>query len=137
MIHRRPTSQRAAHRASRRRAAAPALPPAERLLAATARPVPDATATPRGEGLRVSRPLARPWWGVPPISWVVPVPKTKTVELDALGREVYEALEPGRTVESVIDAFAEHHRLPFDEARKSVSRFLELLLGRGMIRIDG
>ncbi len=134
MKHRRPTSQSAA-RAQKRRRARVALPPAERLLAAVARPVPDATANPRGDGLRVTRPLGRPWWGVPPISWVVPVPETKIVELDALGREVYEHLDGEATVEAVVEAFAEHHRLPFDDARSSVSRFLRLLLERGMIEL--
>ena len=137
MKHRRPTSQNAARAQKRRRERAlAALPSPERLLAAVARPVPSASATTRGDGLRVSRPIDRPWWGFPPISWVLPVPTTRTVDLDALGREVYERLDGLVKVEAVVEAFAEHHRLPFDEAGASVTRFLRLLLERGMIAIE-
>lgn len=136
MQHRRPASKAAARRQAQRRASAQAaLPSAERLLAAVARPAARTTATaPRsGDGLRVSRPLDPPWWAFAPLSWVVPVAKTKTVDLDALGREVWERLDGTRTVEAIVEDFAEHHRLPFADARESVTRFLRLLLERGMI----
>ncbi|BAM03868.1 PqqD family protein [Phycisphaera mikurensis] len=136
MKHRRPVSQQAARQQARRREAQAALHTPQRLLAATARPAAAATARPRGDGLRVTRPAARPWWAFPPISWVVPVPQTRTVDLDPLGREVYELLGRGRRVEEVIEAFAEAHKLPFAEAQESVSAFLRLLLARDLVELD-
>ncbi len=69
----------------------------------------------------------------PPISWVLPYREHRTVALDRLGREVYEAIDGRRDVESIVERLATAHRLRFHEARMSVMQFLRLLAERNIV----
>ena len=86
-----------------------------------------------GEGLHVLLPIRRRWWMRPPLSWVLPYREHRTVALDRLGREVYEAVDGRRTVEAIVERLAEAHRLRFHEARMAVMQFLRMLAERNIV----
>ncbi len=77
--------------------------------------------------------LKQRWFMQPPWSWLLRVRKEAGYELEGLGREVWEACDGKRTVEAIIDGFAEKHHLRFHEARLSVLAFLRQLIQRGMV----
>lgn len=85
----------------------------------------------------VSVPMKRPKYMIPPISWLLPYSTHRRVELDALGAEVLDLCDGKRTVETVIEAFADRHRLSFREGQLAVSEFLRQLTQRGLTAIVG
>jgi hypothetical protein len=87
----------------------------------------------RAEGLVVWVPLQRPAWMTGPLSYLLPFRKEKGIALDAIGSEVFLACDGERKVETIIEQFAEHHRLRFHEARQSVLTFLQSLVIRKVI----
>ncbi len=88
-----------------------------------------------GEGMVVYLPIRRRWWMKPPFSWAMPYRDERGVALDKLGTEVYRAVNGRRTVEQIIDAFAEAHRLRFHEARLAVMQFLRMLAERNIVAL--
>jgi hypothetical protein len=96
-----------------------------------------ATVEPSGEGMLVSVPMRRPRWLVPPLSWILPFSSHRRVELDALGSSVLRSCDGERTVEEVIERFAEENKLSFRESQLSVSAFLQMLVERGIVVIVG
>ena len=90
-----------------------------------------------GGGVRVSVPLQRPRWLVPPLSWILPFSSRRRVQLDALGASVLNLCDGRRTVESMIEKFAADHRLSFREAQIPVVQFLRQLTTRGLVAIVG
>lgn len=60
-------------------------------------------------------------------------PQVKTIELDELGTTCWRLLDGERTVQDVVDAFAEHYSLHQQEAHVSVIAFLRDLGNRGLI----
>lgn len=93
-----------------------------------------ATEEPEQAGfLPVSVRVDRPWWLVPPISWVLPVRTKRTVKLDGIGRFVWEWCDGRRPVETLVDAVADREKLSFHEARIAVTQFVEELVRRGII----
>ena len=91
----------------------------------------------QGGGVLVSVPMKRPKYMIPPISWLLPYSTHRRVELDALGAEVLDLCDGKRTVETVIEAFADRHRLSFREGQLAVSEFLRQLTQRGLTAIVG
>ena len=57
----------------------------------------------------------------------------RSFDLDAFGREVYEACDGGREVRALIKSFAAAHHLSEVEAELSVTKFLQMLMSRGLI----
>jgi hypothetical protein len=57
----------------------------------------------------------------------------KSFELDDLGAWVWHALDGVRSVEQLIHAFADHHRVNLREAEVSVIAFLKTLAQRNLI----
>lgn len=86
-------------------------------------------------GLRISVPNLRPAWHRAPICWIVRIPKRKTLELDPLGRSFWELCTPNRTVEDVVDVFAEQYELSFHEARMLITRYAMQLVQRGALAV--
>lgn len=79
-------------------------------------------------------PTRKPWYlRRPPVSWLVPVRQERTVRLDRLGAEVWRMCDGTRTVESVVEQFADAHGLTFHEARVSVTGYLSALVQRGVL----
>lgn len=54
-------------------------------------------------------------------------------ELDACGREVYEACTGEREAQEIVRHFAETHRVSVAEAEISVAKFLSTLMARGLV----
>lgn len=86
-----------------------------------------------GEGLVVYLPIRQRWWMKPPFSWALPYRDERGVALDKLGAEVYRAIDGERTVEQIVERFAEAHRLRFHEARLAVMQFLRMLAERKIV----
>ena len=59
--------------------------------------------------------------------------RTKPLQLDQLGTEVWELIDGNRSVRRIIEIFARTHQLQIREAEVAVSRFIRLLGQRGLI----
>lgn len=92
---------------------------------------------PYGEGVLVKVPIQRPSWLVPPLSWILPFSKVRRIALDGVGAEVLRLCDGRRTVEEVIETFAQDHKLSFREAQIAVTQFLGDLLKRGIVAFAG
>lgn len=90
-----------------------------------------------GQGALVSVPLSRPKWLVPPVSWILPWSQHRRVRLDEPGTEVLNLCDGNRTVEEVIERFAQEHKLSFREGQMAVTQFLRELLRRGIVVLVG
>ena len=62
-------------------------------------------------------------------------PATRRLELDRLGSRVWEFCDDRRTVEEIVDAFADRYGLTFHEARAAVTGYLKMLIQRGALAI--
>ena len=92
--------------------------------------------TPRPDGgTRAAVPLRRPKWLVPPITWIVPFSSHRRVELDTLGAKVLQMCDGKRNVETIIENFADDHKLSFREAQLAVVEFVRQMAQRGLIAI--
>ena len=92
---------------------------------------------PAAGGLLVSVPVRRPGWLVPPISWVLPWSPFRRIALDEPGSEVLNLCDGKRTVEEVVERFAQSHKLSFRESQIAVTQFLRELLRRGVVALVG
>ncbi len=90
-----------------------------------------------GKGVLAEVPMKKPKGLIPPFSWLLPYSSHRRVELDPLGTEVLKLCNGQRSVESIIENFAQHHKLSFREAQLSVTRFLQMLVERGLIAVVG
>jgi hypothetical protein len=57
----------------------------------------------------------------------------KKIQLDALGSEVWRLIDNDRSVQDIVDHFAEAHRLSSREAEVAVTHFFRSLGRRGLI----
>jgi hypothetical protein len=89
----------------------------------------------QGESVVLFVPIRRRFWMGPPFSWLLPFRQEKGFALDALGAEVFSACDGERTLERIIEDFAEHHRLRFHEARLAVTQFLRTLSERNLVAL--
>lgn len=92
---------------------------------------------PKTGGMRLWVPIRKRWFNRAPINWVIPFRDEYTFGIDPLGREVWEACDGQRRVETIIERFAERHRLTFHEARASVMKFLNTLTASDLVVIVG
>jgi hypothetical protein len=90
-----------------------------------------------GGGVLASVPVKRPDWLVPPLSWLLPYSSHRRVELDGLGAQVLDLCDGRRSVEGIIEIFAEDHKLTFRESQVAVSTFLRQLVERGLVVVVG
>lgn len=91
----------------------------------------------RGDALVLFVPLKQRWWTAGPVAWVLPLRREKAVALDAIGKEVWQACDGRRALETIVEDFAERHRLGFHEARLAVMRFLRMLAQRKLLVLVG
>ncbi len=75
----------------------------------------------------------RPRWLVPPLSWVLPVSRRRTLKLDPIGRGIWSACDGKIRVEQIVEDFAKRQALSFHEARIAVTQYLEVLVQRGLV----
>lgn len=115
----------------------------DQALGATPVPVPVIRSEPAADGgLRLWLAATPPRWR----SWLRfgrgngggESPGVRAVELDCMGREVYGACDGTVTVRDIVGRFSRAHRLGPAEAELAVTRFMQLLVRRGVIamRID-
>lgn len=107
----------------------------ERMLLAL--PIRNNSATAEGygaEAVELTVPRRRPKY-LKPLSWLVKVRPTRTIVLDRLGTQIWQSCDGQRTVEQIVDGFAQAHRLSFHEARTAVTGYLRELIERGALAI--
>ena len=85
--------------------------------------------------VRVYVRCKRPSFLVPPLSWIVPYREERRLTLDRLGAQVWRLCDVQRSVEEVIDRFAELHRLTFHEARVAVTGYIKMLIEQGVLAV--
>ena len=101
-----------------------------------ARPVQNAAANVErtdADSLKITVQKQKPRFMVPPLSWVMTPKLYRTVVLAGLGREIWDLCDGSRTVEEVVDAFADRYRLSFHESRAAVTGYMKLLVQRGAL----
>ena len=86
-----------------------------------------------GTVLRV--PMRKGWYRRPPLTWVLPLSTYRRVQLDGLGKDVWEACDGRRSVEAIVDDFANRFKLTFHESRLTVTDFLRDLSRRALIAL--
>ena len=86
-------------------------------------------------GLSVAVRTKRPGYLVPPLSWIVPLKPTRQLRLDRVGAQVWDLCDGQRTVEAIVDDFAQRHALSFHEARVAVTSYLSQLVQRGALAV--
>lgn len=86
-----------------------------------------------GTVLRV--PMRKGWYRRPPLTWVLPLSTYRRVQLDGLGKDVWEACDGRRSVEAIVDDFADRFKLTFHESRLTVTNFLRDLSRRALIAL--
>jgi len=102
------------------------------------RPIPNARAVVQAwdDGARcVVVPRQRPWYWVPPLSWMQPFCAQQTIVLDRLSGRVWDLCDGVRTVEEIVEIFAAEEKLTFHEARVAVTQVIEGLVRRGGLAI--
>jgi hypothetical protein len=83
-------------------------------------------------GLRVIGLRREAWW-VRLLNLVVPIPRERIVELDEVGRELWELCDGEHTFEELIEIFVDRHRLTRAEAEWSLRTYLRDLGKRGLV----
>lgn len=91
----------------------------------------------RGDALVLFVPLRQRWWNAGPVAWLLPMRRERGVALDTLGQEVWQACDGQRDLETMVEDFADRHRLGFHEARLTVMRFLRMLAQRKLLVLVG
>ena len=66
---------------------------------------------------------------------ILPLSDFKNLELDWVGRSVFNLIDGRRTVEDIIDAHMERWHLSFFESRAGVMQFLRDLVKRGVVAL--
>jgi hypothetical protein len=92
-----------------------------------------ATADSDSDQVRLTVKRKKPAFLVPPVSWLIRPRMQKRVQLDRVGTWVWRICDGNRSVEAVIDRFAEKYALTFHEARVTVTKYLKLLVEWGII----
>ena len=96
-----------------------------------------ATIEKRGEdgGLAISVPNKKPSYLVPPLTWIIRPNEKKVLHLDTVGAFIWDMCDGNVPVETVIEKFAQKHRLTFHESRVSVTTYAKSLLQRGALAV--
>lgn len=85
-------------------------------------------------GLRITIERRREWW-VRVLSVFLPIPKRRPVELDPLGREVWELCDGEHSLREMVKVFEKRHKLSRAEAEWSLRTYLRDLGKRGLVAI--
>lgn len=70
-----------------------------------------------------------------PLSYLIRAPRQRSYALDVRGTEILELCNGHRTVEDLIDKFAQAHGLTFHESRIAVTSYLAEMASRGIIAL--
>jgi hypothetical protein len=69
------------------------------------------------------------------LSAFLPIPKRRPIELDPIGREVWELCDGEHTLREMVKVFQERHKLSRAEAEWSLRTYLRDLGKRGLVVI--
>jgi len=83
-------------------------------------------------GLRVHTQRREDWW-VKLLGIVFPIPRERRLELDVVGRQVWELCDGEHTLREMISIFQERHKLTRAEAEWSLRNYLKDLGRRGLV----
>jgi len=83
-------------------------------------------------GLRVVAQRRNDWW-IRAISLIFPVPGQRRIELDSVGKEVWEMCDGEHTLRDMIEKFEKRHKLTHAEAEWSLRNYLRDLGKRGLV----
>jgi hypothetical protein len=112
----------------------PRFTPEEVLLSRPVRNSSLATELTEDGGLRIIIARRSEWW-VKALSVLLPIPKRRPVELDPLGREVWELCDGEHTLREMVRVFQERHKLSRAEAEWSLRTYLRDLAKRRLVAI--
>ncbi len=85
-------------------------------------------------GLRVVVERRREWW-VRALALVLPIPKRRPIELDEVGKQVWDLCDGQHTLRDMVKVFQQRHKLSRAEAEWSLRTYLRDLGKRGLIAI--
>jgi hypothetical protein len=85
-----------------------------------------------GGGLRIHTKRREVWW-VKLLAIIFPIPRDRRVELDAVGRQVWELCDGEHTLRDMISLFQQQHKLTRAEAEWSLRNYLKDLGRRGLV----
>ncbi len=92
-----------------------------------AEPLPDG-------GIRVVVERRREWW-VRALAVVLPIPKRRPIELDEVGKQVWDLCDGEHTLRDMVKVFQQRHKLSRAEAEWSLRTYLRDLGKRGLVVI--
>ena len=118
----------------RRRRKLPRFTPEEVLLSRPVRNAAMSTEPTEEGGLRIIIERRPEWW-VKVLSAFLPIPKRRPVDLDPLGKEVWELCDGEHTLREMVKAFQERHMLSRAEAEWSLRTYLRDLAKRNLVAI--
>ena len=101
----------------------------------TSRPLrnPNLSAEELGDGgLRILAQRRDDWW-IRLLGALFPIPRQRRIELDSVGRQVWELCDGEHTLRQMIDAFQKRHKLTRTEAEWSLRNYLRDLGKRGLV----
>lgn len=85
-------------------------------------------------GIRITVERRREWW-VRALAVVLPIPKRRPIELDEVGRQVWDMCDGEHTLRDMVKAFQARHKLSRAEAEWSLRTYLRDLGKRGLVAI--
>jgi hypothetical protein len=85
-----------------------------------------------GGGLRIAARRREDWW-IRLLNVVLPIPRERRIELDVVGRQVWELCDGEHTLRDMIEVFQERHKLTRMEAEWSLRNYLKDLGKRHLV----
>ena len=85
--------------------------------------------------VRIHLKRKKPRYFVPPLSWIIPLRPEQILKLDRIGSQIWGLCDGKRSVEAVVEHFAQQYRLTFHEGRVMVTDYLKTLIQRGALAI--
>lgn len=85
-----------------------------------------------GGGLRIAARRREDWW-IRLLNVVLPIPRERRIELDVVGRQVWELCDGEHTLRDMIEVFQEQHKLTRMEAEWSLRNYLKDLGKRHLV----
>ena len=83
-------------------------------------------------GLRIMARRREAWW-IRALGAVLPIPRERRIELDAVGKQVWEMCDGEHTLRDMTEVFQERHKLTRMEAEWSLRNYLKDLGKRNLV----
>ena len=83
-------------------------------------------------GLQIITKRRERWW-VKLLGVVIPIPTERRLEVDVVGRQVWDMCDGEHTLKDMIETFQDEHKLTRTEAEWSLRNYLKDLGKRGLV----